>query len=314
MERTNFMKSNAHRLILLVSLLLAGCCFADTNTFTVATYNLENWLLMERRGGTNSPKPVAERNAVTKVLAGIQPDVLGVEEMGSTNELADLRTRLEAQGLNYPHTEWIQGADPNRHVALLSRFPIVERFPHTNDTYTLNDQPVRINRGILDVRIQVNPAYSFRALVVHLKSKRQTETGDQEYMRREEAKLLRAKIENILAQDPNENFIVMGDFNDTPRSPAITELTGTNNHNLFLLHPRDSKGYDTTHFWKAHREFSRIDYIIASPGMSNEFVTGSAHIADPHGWLDASDHRAVHAQFYTTDRGTNRPARVTKTK
>lgn len=312
------MKSNAHRLIVLASLLLAGCCSADTNTFTVAAYNLENWLLMERHGHTNSPKPVAEREAVTKVLAGIRPDVLGVEEMGSTNELADLRIRLEAQGLKYPHTEWIQGADPTRHVALLSRFPIVERNSHTNDTYTLNNHPMGIERGILDVRIQVNPTYSFRALVVHLKSKRHTDIGDQEYMRHEEAKLLHKEIEAILAQDPNENFIIMGDFNDTPQSPAISELTGTNNHGLFVLHPRDSHGFDTTHFWKFQKDpsnrWSRIDYIIASPGMSNEFVTGSAHIADPHGWLDASDHRAVHAQFYTTDRGTNLPARVTEKK
>jgi len=299
------------RLPALILLLVACRCVADTNTFTVATYNVENWVLMQRRSVTNAPKPVAEREAVVNVLAGIQPDVLGVEELGTTNELADLQAGLEARGQKYPYTEWIQGADPTRHVALLSRFPIVERLSHTNDTYQLNGHPMGIERGILDVRVQVNPQYSFRVLVVHLKSKRQTELGDQAVMRGEEARLLRRRVEEILQADPNENFIVMGDFNDTLGSDAISEVTGTNSHRLFVLHPRDSKGYDTTHFWKAHREFSRLDYLMLSSGMSNEFVAGSARIADPPRWLNASDHRAVSATFYMHDIGTNRPACAT---
>jgi endonuclease/exonuclease/phosphatase family metal-dependent hydrolase len=287
------------RLLALLLTLAAGRCLADTNTFTVATYNLQNWLLMERKGVTNAPKPATEREAVVNVLDTVKPDVLGVEEMGTTNELAELQAQLEARGQKYPYTEWVQGGDPTRHVALLSRFPIVARFSHTNATYQLDGQPRLIERGILDVRVQVNPTYSFRALVVHLKSKRQTETGDQAVMRREEARLVRQRVEEILKADPNENFVVMGDFNDTYGSDAIREVSG----GLFVLRPRDSKGYDTTHFWKAKREFSRLDYVMLSPGMSNEFVNGSARIADPPRWLDGSDHRAVSATFYMRDIG-----------
>lgn len=303
---------------LLFLLLLVAAARADQpapGTFTVAAYNLENWVLMERHGVSNAPKPEVEREAVVSVLTGVKPDVLGIEEMGTTNDLTDLRLRLKKRGLNYPYIEWIQGADPTRHVALLSRFPIVERLSHTNQAYQLAGHPMRIERGILDVRIQVNPRYSFRALVVHLKSKRQTEMGDQAVMRLEEARLLHQQIEEILRRDPNENFVIMGDFNDTPDSPAIHELTNTNCHSLFVLHPRDSKGYDSTHFWKFQRDpshrWSRIDYLMASPGMSNEYVAGSAKINDPHGWLDASDHRAISARFHIGDRGTNLPARVT---
>jgi endonuclease/exonuclease/phosphatase family metal-dependent hydrolase len=285
-----------------------------TNTFTIATYNVENWLAMDRHGVTNAPKPVAERDAVAKVLAGIRPDVLGLEEMGTTNDLADLRARLAQHGLDYPHVEWLQAADPARHVVLLSRFPITERRSHTNETYLLNNQPHHIERGILDVRVQVATNYSFRALVVHLKSKRATDAGDQAVMRLEEARLLHRQIEDILRRDPNENFVIVGDFNDTPGSAPLNELTATNCHSLFVLHPRDSKGFDTTHFWRWQKDptnrWSRIDYLMASPGMSNEYVEGSAKINDPTGWLDASDHRAVSAQFHIGDRGTNRPAQT----
>lgn len=300
-----------HLTLVTLTIFLAGACLADqsTGTFTVATYNLQNWVLMERRGVSNAPKPANEQKEIVNVLVTVKPDVLAVEEMGTTNELAELRNSLRERGLDYPHTEWIQGADPTRHVALLSRFPIVERLSHTNDTYQLNGQPMRIERGILDVRVQVNPHYSFRALVVHLKSKRQTDFGDQAVMRHEEAHLLRRRVDEILQRDPNENIVVMGDFNDTPDSEAIHDVTGTNSHRLFILHPRDSKGYDTTHFWKARRQFSRIDYLMLSPGMSNEFITDTARIADLPHWLDGSDHRAVSATFYMHDIGTNRPAR-----
>jgi endonuclease/exonuclease/phosphatase family metal-dependent hydrolase len=303
---------------LLFALLIVRPVTADqpaTNSYTIAAYNLENWLEMERHSVTNAPKPEAERNAVAKVLAGIRPDVLGVAEIGTTNDLADLQARLRDHGLDFPHFEWVQGADLNRRVALLSRFPITERLSHTNDTYVLNGQNRRIERGILDVRVQVNPQYSFRALVVHLKSKRAVDYGDQAAIRLAEAKLLHQQIETILHRDPHENFIILGDFNDTPDSPPLRELAGTNCHSLFILAPRDSKGFDSTHFWRWQKDpsnrWSRIDYLMASPGMSNEYVDGSAMINDPPGWRDASDHRAISARFYTGDRGTNLPARVT---
>ena len=44
---------------------------------------------------------------------------------------------LDADGLSYPHWEWVSGADTNIHVAVLSRFPILARRPHTNDLRVL---------------------------------------------------------------------------------------------------------------------------------------------------------------------------------
>src|SRR5437870_8962351 len=103
--------------------LLARCfllpwpSFAQsTNSFVVAAYNVENWVLMERHGKPDQPKPTAERQAVCNVLAAIHPDVLGIEEMGGTNQLAELREGLRAKGFDYPHSEWVQGLDETRHV------------------------------------------------------------------------------------------------------------------------------------------------------------------------------------------------------
>lgn len=48
-------------------------------------------------------------------------------EIGTPAQFEDLRRRLHKAGLDYEDAEYLSGADPSRHLALLSRFPIVER-------------------------------------------------------------------------------------------------------------------------------------------------------------------------------------------
>jgi endonuclease/exonuclease/phosphatase family metal-dependent hydrolase len=279
-----------------------------TNTFTVAAYNVENWLLMERGKTPDQPKPLEERQAVWQVLSALRPDVLSLCEVGTTNDFAEIAQGLQERGLDYPHREWIEGGNLDRHVALLSRFPIAERHSRTNESYTLDGQRRVIERGILDVAIRVNDRYSFRAVMVHLKSKRQSELGDEAEMRLNEARLLRRHVETALAANPRLNMLVMGDMNDTADSETIRTIIGTAPPILFDLMPATRKGQHGTHFWRWRREWSRIDYLLASPGMSNEYVAASARIAAVEGSEKASDHRAIYAQFLDHDIGEAAPA------
>jgi endonuclease/exonuclease/phosphatase family metal-dependent hydrolase len=284
--------------VLLAAVFAASPLHAQsTGKFIVAAFNVENWNEIERGHKPNQPKPQAEKDAVVSVITTIRPDVLGIEEMGTTNDLAELVGMLRAKGLDYPNQEWIQGSDEVRHVSLLSRFPITQRNSRTDYNYLLEGKPTRIQRGILDVLVKVNDDYSFRALVVHLKSKRSSEFGDQVKMRLEEARLLRSHIGKILKDNPQQKLIAMGDFNDTPDSGPIRAIIGVPPFALFDILPLDSKGGDGTHYWRARHQFSRIDYLITSPGMSNDYISGSAHIADIEGWDKASDHRMIYASF-----------------
>jgi endonuclease/exonuclease/phosphatase family metal-dependent hydrolase len=288
----------------LLGLLAAGTVWAESsNSFIVATYNVANWNFIERSRKPNLPKPTKEKEGAWTALAALKPDVLGVEEMGDTNDLAEFVAGLKKRGLDYPYTEWVAGPDTSRHVALLSRFPITQRFSATNDTYQLDHHPARVSRGILDVQVQVNPTYSFRAIVLHLKSKRTIEGSDQAQMRLAEAKLARAHVDAILKADPRQNIVVMGDFNDTPETAPVQAIAGTSSTSpLYVLPAKTDKGYVNTHFWMAHKEWSRIDYLMVSPGMSNEFVTGTATIYEGPGAKEGSDHRPVSGTFYATDR------------
>ena len=144
-------------------------------------WNLKNYLhtiTPPPEGSTNRPKPAREQQTVISILSQIRPDILGVCEMGSPADLAHLQAALKAAGLDLPHAEHVQGDDPDRHVALLSRFPIAGRQPVTHLRYLLDNSEFPVQRGFLDVSVAVNPAYTLRLVGTHLKSRRDVPEGD----------------------------------------------------------------------------------------------------------------------------------------
>jgi len=139
------------RLLFCLSVAALPAAAQPTNTFVIASYNVENWNHIERHGKPDQPKLDAEKQAVWRVVAAVRPDVLGVVEMGATNDLAEFVAGLRERGLDYPHTEWVAGADADRHVALLSRYPLRQRFSRGDYTYPLGSQAAPMSRGVLDV-------------------------------------------------------------------------------------------------------------------------------------------------------------------
>jgi len=301
-------------LILLLALAQTGPAAPTNSTFTIGTYNVENWNSIERNKKPNQPKPQAAKDALVNVMIAAQPDVLGLQEMGNTNDFAELRTLLEARGLVYPHWEHIQGPDKDRHVCVLSKYPIVQRNSRTDYSYELDGGIDRIGRGVLDVTVRVNDQYWFRAAVVHLKSKRQVENSpSQALVRLEEAKLVRAHLGKILKHDPHANLIALGDFNDTPDSLPFQAIIGEAPFSLFPLPGKTARGYEGTHLWRARGQWSRIDHLLVSPGMSNEYVEGSATIREGKDDSEASDHRMLYAKFHAHDIGQAPTAEITAT-
>src|ERR1017187_5499421 len=89
-----------------VSLMFALFCSVSfaAETFRVATYNIENYLDQP----TESRKFVKSAKAKAKVCESIRaldPDVIALEEMGSTNALMELRDSLKAKGLDFRSEE-----------------------------------------------------------------------------------------------------------------------------------------------------------------------------------------------------------------
>src|SRR4051812_2657030 len=192
-------------------------------TFRVAEYNVENYLDQptETRRSVKSDEAKAK---IRESIRALKPDVISFEEMGTTNAILELRASLKAEGLDFPYWEHVSGFDTNIHLAVLSKFPITARRPHTNENFLLDGRRFSVSRGFLEVDIQVNTNYSFTLLGAHLKSKRPVPEGDEAEMRLQEAKLLREKVDALLTTNPNANLVVLGDFNNTKDSPSTKAL------------------------------------------------------------------------------------------
>jgi hypothetical protein len=91
----------------------------------VATYNVRNYLEVNRwadgRYRPNFPKPEEEKQALRAVILSVRPDILVIQEMGTGPYLEELQADLKEEGLDLPFAYVAEGADEDRHVALLSR-------------------------------------------------------------------------------------------------------------------------------------------------------------------------------------------------
>lgn len=282
--------------------------------FRVVTYNVENYLV--RPTETRKIKPEPSRAMVVKGLVTLKPDVLALQEIGDVDSLAELQGRLKAAGLDLPHSEHVRGYDTNIFVAVLSRFPIVSRHPHTNESYLLNGRRFRTSRAIAEVEIEPRTGYRFSLLTTHLKSKRAVADGDEAEMRKQEAMILREKLDALLQQKPDANFVVCGDFNDTRDTPAIRAVMGRGNKSLMDTRPSERNG-DTapsenpnwdprrvtwTHYYGKEDSYSRLDYILVSRGMAREWRKEGTYILTLSDWGVASDHRPLVAEFLPVDK------------
>lgn len=280
----------------------------DAAEIIFASYNVQNYLPMDRSEKNQkvsaAPKPDSEIAAVVKVIQQVRPDVLGLIEMGDESMLEDLQRRLKAAGLNYPHREWVKGADEDRHLALLSRFPIVSRDSVNDLPIEINGRRERMNRGILDVTVEVAPAYRLRLVGAHLKSRRPVPEYDETLMRAKEAWFLRDHVSKILTDNPQTNLLLFGDFNDTKNEYPVRTLIGRKGSSLHMadLPLKDSRGELWTHFWKTADEYARIDYIMVSPALKNEVVAEKSGVNDSSFWNEASDHRAIFATIFAEDK------------
>ena len=223
--------------------------------FVVGTWNLEN---LFRPGGDFGPADTAVYQAKLAALAATinaqAPDVLGVQEVGQPEALADLVALLDGDW----HTTLSQHYDPHHPI----RVGVVSRHPHSvvADTATFPTQlsPVQdsdnpadtttaMGRGVLAVTLQPVPGLDFTVAVLHLKSKLLSypgtggktrfnphDEGERAryaayalYRRAAEAVTARATIDQLLHNQGDQvSLAVVGDLNDEPKAATTQILYG----------------------------------------------------------------------------------------
>jgi endonuclease/exonuclease/phosphatase family metal-dependent hydrolase len=302
-----------HARILVALLLCAASSLPSAETFRVATYNLQNYL--DAPLGTRPAKTEAARAKIRESIRATRADVIALQEIGSTNALLELRDSLKRDGCDFSYWEFVQAWDTNIHVAVLSKFPISARRPHTNDSFVLFNKRYFVKRGFAEVDIRVNDRYTFTLLTAHLKSKLTVFDADEEELREEEAKVLREHLDAILNGRPNANVIVAGDLNDTHNTKTVRTVIGRK-HALIDTRPAEQNGDDQpnnnprypppqitwTHFYGKEDTYSRIDYILVSRGMAREWMNNETFIVKIPNWGIGSDHRPIVATFVAEER------------
>ncbi len=297
---------------LVMGLAITPAMFA-ADTIRVATYNLENYL--DQAVGTRPAKSVAAKAKIRESIRALKPDVLALQEVGGEAALLELRASLKAEGCDFPYWNITTGFDTNIFVAVLSKLPFTATHPHTNLNYLLSGRRLKVSRGFAEVDIKVSDRYAFKLITAHLKSRRQVAAADEGDMRLEEARLLRELVDSRLTANPKANLVVLGDLNDVYDSPAAKEVVGRGANKLVDTRPAERNGDNLpnenprynprniawTHFYGKEDTYSRIDYILLSPGMARELVPAETYVLALPNWGAGSDHRPVVATFTAQD-------------
>lgn len=304
------MKTFALLLLAFLLQLSAGAGFCAT--FRVATYNVENYLDQPTESRRYVKSNVSKAK-VRETIRAMNPDILALQEMGTTNALLELRDSLRAEGYDFPYWEHVRSFDTNIHVAILSKLPIIASRPRTNENFLLDGRRFEVKRGFAEVDIQAATNFTVTVFVGHLKSRLPSPIADEAAQRLEEAKVLRRLIDARLAADPAAKIIVTGDFNDTRNTPSTRAIVGNGAKRLIDTRPAERNGdnqpnpiprYDPrnvvwTHYYGVEDSYSRIDFLFISPALKPHWLTEETYIPTIPNWGLGSDHRPITAAFST---------------
>lgn len=269
----------------------AQAASTGSGKFKLAVYNVRNLFDNPASlpgGPVTQPKPEKEKAALAQVFRNVNPHVVGLVEVESLPTLLNFRDTYISD-MGYKHVTLIEGNDQRGiDVAVMSKFPIVNVKSHKDRTFRIpgESQPAKLSRDLLQTTITTPNGYTFTYFVTHLKSKHGGAASDAR--RKAEAALVRTIVKDFARANPKANYAIAGDFNDTPESPTMAELLG---------HPQAPKLFDVLSFlapndytYWPQRYRSRIDYMMLSDTMHNEFVPRSPWIHKSKEAFDASDH------------------------
>ncbi len=269
-------------------------------TVRVATYNLYNYLSMDRmvegHWQEDYPKPETEKIALRAAIRAADADVLAVQEIGGPAYLEELQRDLKAEGLDYPHAAILMGPDETRHTAVLSRLPFARVITHDRLDFTFDGESEQVRRGLLEVGFETD-GVPWTLFVVHLKSRWTIRRSDPlaRKQRAGEAQACRDLIRRSFPDPQADNYLIVGDFNDSRESAPLRRFLEVSGRELAqMVEAVDSRGEAWTFHYRKRDLYERVDFLLVSPALARRVVEGSAQIIDLMPATDeASDHRPV---------------------
>ena len=308
--------------------------------YTIAFYNVEN--LFDHIQDTNILDtdfiPTSDRkwdqnryekksNKIAKVIASIgtsdthkhPPLIIGLAEVENKKVLKDLVNTEALSSLKYDFVHYNSPDERGIDTALLYRKNYVNiTQSKSHELYIETPEGIRdFTRDILQVSCTLLQE-QITFLVNHWPSRRDG-SGLTEYKRLNAASKNKAILRALSKEQPNQRFIVMGDFNDDPHDNSIKSLIEFGLYNPMETLLTKSKG---TTKYKGH--WNLFDQVIISHSFlkyqKKKLNFKSASIYDPeflkqrHGKYKGTPHRTFGGRNYTGGYSDHFPVYVTLEK
>ena len=196
---------------LLIAFILFFSAFltsVEAGTFKIASYNVENLFDLKRDGteySTYIPDSHSGWNRVmldkkisnlTRVIKGLNAEVVALQEIESKKALILLVEKLKSNAVNYPYYQITTAKPTAVKCAIISKFPIINK-----KEIKVDDESAR---NILQITLNIDGA-PLIVFVNHWKSRRGPESCRIKY-----AKALKKEIDKL---PDDSDFILTGDFN-----------------------------------------------------------------------------------------------------
>lgn len=247
----------------------------------LSTYNVRNYNFSDRwedgKYRTDQEKTERSASVIIQEIANEEPTTLSLQEVGGIKFVREIQKRLKDEhGINYPYL--IAHGEGDRQLSFLSKTPI-KGAKH----YSLPES----SRGVSRITIGEGDS-AIDVFNVHLKSKRTVDSSDPESreQRQKEATAISSLIKGLYS-DPSARFIISGDFNDSPDSPALASFL-----DFDLVPSFDEDGNQITHNFARDGVLSSFDRFYASKSLSDS-LKSQGYISSGDRGMIGSDHRMV---------------------
>lgn len=278
----------------------------DASSLRIASYNIENAFDVfddpyTRDEGTDV-KLRWEVEMISGVLKKIDADIVGFQEIENEAVLqAMVDEYLPGMGyesVTVPLTNDGRGIK----LGLISKLPVISVTSYRWQTlqHPDADRTWRFARDLFHARVLTEGGQVVNVFVVHLKSKGSRDGDPQSVMwRTSEAMRIRQIIGKLIADNPDELVVLMGDFNSKPGEPGTSAILapGPDGQPVLSDCHVDIAMEDRTTYPSERYPNSVIDFIFTSPAMSARLVPGSASIFGDPEMTKGSDHLPVVAEF-----------------
>lgn len=269
----------------------ADTCSAEPESWTIGTLNVRNYIEQNRwHAGAyrfEHPKPAAEKAALRGIIKEGRPDILFLQEIGTSEHLEELRLDLQEEGASYALGHFVKSDEARTGLAILSNIKPIQ---------SLLLEPIDavgkrvFQRGIQEVVFEMKTC-RLRVLHVHLKSRYTIDETDPQAleMRKSEIGALLALAQQSAQANPDDLILLAGDFNTPFEDAVMASLLSR----WVPVNALDELGQSWTYTYKKEGTRDRIDGFLAEANSARlSWIKG--------GWLyptkeisRGSDHRLV---------------------